>query len=344
MNNDPAPGTTFYFCETCGKRVTDQEVRDKKLKGVYCRSCAAGVMTIEFDALSETEAPAQPDRKRTVTPPHPIQVPIRKPIHAVRTPVRQKTFGLPLAIISGFVVAAAVLIFALSGPSPRTSSSSDRASLQAPPAPIEKNAVQPQPSPRVEAAPAKPISAPVVVAPPAVVAVPPVAIAPAIPTAPAVPAAPDNPIAGDWRTLFDGKTIDGFQTSFGKWCVEDGVIVATSFASNGARLATAAAFDDFEFTCEIRNSGRYVVLQLRGGGTSYKLKPRTDDWETVTVKATGSNVQCNLNGVNIPASDDADDNSGSLRGEIGFYTRPNAVLKIRNIKVRRAQTHQNHDF
>jgi hypothetical protein len=47
----------FYFCETCGKRITDRELeeglaRDKQVKGMYCRGCAESVMTIEFDAIS----------------------------------------------------------------------------------------------------------------------------------------------------------------------------------------------------------------------------------------------------------------------------------------------------
>jgi hypothetical protein len=51
----------FYFCETCGKRVTDVDIergggRDKKLKGIYCKACAVGVMTIEFDAIQEAPA------------------------------------------------------------------------------------------------------------------------------------------------------------------------------------------------------------------------------------------------------------------------------------------------
>ncbi len=50
----------FYFCETCGKRITDRQIleglgRDKKLKGIYCRSCAVGVTTLEFDALVEPD-------------------------------------------------------------------------------------------------------------------------------------------------------------------------------------------------------------------------------------------------------------------------------------------------
>src|SRR5438105_2207153 len=49
--------TKFYFCETCGKRITDKQIldglgRDKKLKGVYCKDCAVGVMTMEFTAIT----------------------------------------------------------------------------------------------------------------------------------------------------------------------------------------------------------------------------------------------------------------------------------------------------
>jgi hypothetical protein len=54
--------TKFYFCEICGKRVTDKELdqgqaRDKKLKGVYCQTCAVGVQTIEFEPINLDPAP-----------------------------------------------------------------------------------------------------------------------------------------------------------------------------------------------------------------------------------------------------------------------------------------------
>src|SRR6185369_9691213 len=53
--------TKFYFCETCGKRITDKQIleglgRDKKLKGVYCKDCAVGVMTMEFAALTDEKS------------------------------------------------------------------------------------------------------------------------------------------------------------------------------------------------------------------------------------------------------------------------------------------------
>lgn len=51
----------FFFCEKCGKRVTDADVesgqaRDKQAKGVFCRDCSAGVMTMTFEAMSEQQA------------------------------------------------------------------------------------------------------------------------------------------------------------------------------------------------------------------------------------------------------------------------------------------------
>src|SRR3989304_3916373 len=51
----------FYFCETCGKRITDRDLaegqgRDKKLKGVYCKACSAGVQTLETLPLTDSAA------------------------------------------------------------------------------------------------------------------------------------------------------------------------------------------------------------------------------------------------------------------------------------------------
>lgn len=51
----------FYFCETCGKRVTENDLasgqaRDKKMRGMYCEACAGSVLTLETDALTEDQA------------------------------------------------------------------------------------------------------------------------------------------------------------------------------------------------------------------------------------------------------------------------------------------------
>ncbi|GMV82554.1 MAG: hypothetical protein AMXMBFR7_37380 [Planctomycetota bacterium] len=67
----------FFFCEKCGKRLTDREIemgkaKDKKIRGVYCTDCAEGVMTLETLPLTEEQAleltqqaaPAQPQTDR----------------------------------------------------------------------------------------------------------------------------------------------------------------------------------------------------------------------------------------------------------------------------------------
>ncbi len=67
----PAPTSgdiKFYFCETCGKRITDRQIlegqgRDKKLKGIFCSDCAVGVNTMEFDAITEADLRNKPTRK-----------------------------------------------------------------------------------------------------------------------------------------------------------------------------------------------------------------------------------------------------------------------------------------
>ncbi len=51
----------FYFCEGCGKRITDGDIKqgkgkNKKLRGVYCRQCAAGVMTLETLPLTDSKS------------------------------------------------------------------------------------------------------------------------------------------------------------------------------------------------------------------------------------------------------------------------------------------------
>src|SRR5471030_778784 len=64
----------FYFCESCGKRVTEDEItqgkaRDKKLKGVFCVSCSVGVNTMEMMPVSDAEIKAATDALAEDKPP-----------------------------------------------------------------------------------------------------------------------------------------------------------------------------------------------------------------------------------------------------------------------------------
>jgi DNA-directed RNA polymerase subunit RPC12/RpoP len=50
----------FYFCEACGKRLTNIDLeagqaKDKKLKGVFCKACSVGVMTMDMPAIRDED-------------------------------------------------------------------------------------------------------------------------------------------------------------------------------------------------------------------------------------------------------------------------------------------------
>jgi hypothetical protein len=68
----------FWFCEKCGKRVTDGDLeqgnaRDKKARGMYCSDCAPGVMTVELPAIQDP-VDAPPARRESA-----LKVPVAKP-------------------------------------------------------------------------------------------------------------------------------------------------------------------------------------------------------------------------------------------------------------------------
>ena len=59
----------FYFCEKCGKRITEIDIeqgagKDKALNGVFCSDCSVGVMTMELPAITEKDL--QPDSNTEV--------------------------------------------------------------------------------------------------------------------------------------------------------------------------------------------------------------------------------------------------------------------------------------
>jgi hypothetical protein len=148
-----------------------------------------------------------------------------------------------------------------------------------------------------------------------------------------------KPAPGEgWQELFNGKTLDGWQSTSGKWGAADGALANFStVAGSGARIETLASFDDFEFSCEIQSPNRYAMIQLRDTGISFKLKPRDSGWDTLAIKAVGASVQCSLNGADVAPSDDKDDNLGGLSGKLAFYAHASTTIKIRNLKLRRIQ-------
>lgn len=118
---------SFYFCETCGKRVTEGDVaagraRNKQVRGVYCVSCAEGVMTMTFDAITQEEmskaealrrqgkqTPSQSSRLIALKPSHAASVTTEASPHRPRT--RAENSKVPILALSiGCILVALILI------------------------------------------------------------------------------------------------------------------------------------------------------------------------------------------------------------------------------------------
>jgi hypothetical protein len=168
----------FYFCETCGKRITDIDLqqgdgRNKKMKGVYCKSCAVGVLTMDLPAISDSEAreyvaelEASKPRSAVATPPRQNpRVPTSRVVSARRDPTA------PLAppsnngkqMLAGGIAASVVLLGVVTWMLTRPHSDSSNLSHQsetkpAPPALPHATAIEnadriadaPSPTPKAE--------------------------------------------------------------------------------------------------------------------------------------------------------------------------------------------------
>jgi DNA-directed RNA polymerase subunit RPC12/RpoP len=166
----PAQNLKFYFCETCGKRIT--EIHDKKLKGIYCKSCAVGVTTMEFDAITDVElATLPPSREmRKPSPPAGSKASAVNIASATRTqgashdrsgerlqppPRRLPVRNLMLAASAAVFVVCGVIVLVSGGS--KTAGSSQTAQSSAPP-PVVTRTVDPDPSaPSNNAAVAPPV-------------------------------------------------------------------------------------------------------------------------------------------------------------------------------------------
>jgi hypothetical protein len=121
----------FFFCERCGKRITEADLaeglaKDKQLKGVYCKGCATGVLTMTAAAVTPAEVARAAGEK--AAPPsaagEPARAsPVHKPAAAARAahppaPRSRPSFIAP--VLAGVVAAGVVvaLYLATAGPTP----------------------------------------------------------------------------------------------------------------------------------------------------------------------------------------------------------------------------------
>lgn len=86
-----------------------------------------------------------------------------------------------------------------------------------------------------------------------------------------------------WLSLFDGKSLDGWQKSNGQpfngkgWIVENGVLSTDTASGHGGDIVTTKQFGDFELSLEFKlepgtNSGiKYALFKNTSLGCEYQL-------------------------------------------------------------------------
>jgi hypothetical protein len=177
--------------------------------------------------------------------------------------------------------------------------------------------------------------------------------------------APSTPPAagGAWTTLFDGKTLKGWNmVGDANWEVVDGAIQATKGA--GGFLVTPASYGDFQFEAEIwvsddANSGVFVRSEdpknitamnayevniydkrpdqtYRTGSIVDVAKPMAQvnaggRWSTLDITARGTRIQVSMNGTRTV---DVEDKSHA-RGAIALqYGQGSTMVRFRNVRIR----------
>jgi hypothetical protein len=90
-------------------------------------------------------------------------------------------------------------------------------------------------------------------------------------------------IKDGWLSLFDGKSLDGWQKSNGQpfngkgWIVENGILSTDTASGHGGDIVTTIQFGDFELSLEFKlepgtNSGiKYALFKNTSLGCEYQL-------------------------------------------------------------------------
>ena len=251
-------GSKFWFCESCGKRLDENDLRegeakDKKLKGVFCRSCAVGVSTmsadvITLDTISATKKKGAKrggkDSEIGVRPAAPRRVTATA---AVSSTARSKSQGgLAAAVVAGVIVLAVGLLLLTRGPGAEKRAIGSKAEIVKSPEPKPAPAAARTAGETKPALVVTPAPTPIVTPPPTIGSTP----APKAPPAKApVPPASAVSAAKGADLKFD------FETASAEWIGTH----TTTIPANGSKGAMKGVVDDFFKTAK-RNSNRVVTL------------------------------------------------------------------------------------
>ena len=174
---------------------------------------------------------------------------------------------------------------------------------------------------------------------------------------------------GGWTTLFDGKTLKGWNVvGDANWEVVDGVLQASKASAN-AYLVTPVSYGDFQIRAEFwadhtTNSGIFIRAQdpnKIGAANAYEVNiydqrpepkygtgaivdfaavspmPKAGGkWNTYLITAKGSSITVELNGQKTVALNDSKFASGPFTLQFGNGPKdaPGGAIKWRKVQIR----------
>ena len=180
-----------------------------------------------------------------------------------------------------------------------------------------------------------------------------------------------KPVTRGWKSLFDGKTLDGWMGEKGYWEIKDGAIVGTSPPGTPHHhyLLSTQDYSDFLLHIDVKLVGYNSGVCIRIAPENYDSVPgyqvdmgdgywgclweehkrskrvfaypkedadkilHHDDWNHYFVRAVGHHITIYLNSVKTA---DGDDPEGLLSGPLGFQLchGGNEVASFRNIYIK----------
>ncbi|MCW8129009.1 MAG: DUF1080 domain-containing protein [Planctomycetota bacterium] len=159
---------------------------------------------------------------------------------------------------------------------------------------------------------------------------------------PSTEGVPPGYTASPWRSIFDGRTLNGWQQDKGRWIVEDGALVATTEQSlEQAALMHAEDFADFELRFSYFVEGN-AYLEFRDrvselGSFQYSAREKNHTkWRACRIRIAGRAGAAEIDGKTVPYEAAGDI---SQPGKIRFYVQNRGTgivtrLRVKDVEVR----------
>ncbi|MBE7462934.1 MAG: DUF1080 domain-containing protein [Planctomycetes bacterium] len=148
------------------------------------------------------------------------------------------------------------------------------------------------------------------------------------------PATAQEAGTSDWKALFNGQDLTGWNTTHGEWRVVAGALAATGAQRN--RIESTEGYGDFELVAQVRMppGTRHIEIQVREYGRVFEIKNsgQPGEWREVRILARGDEVTCTVGGAK--ADQTPDSATANRTGKIALYGSPGQKPEWKDLKIR----------